>query len=51
MDKTDHLMAEKNKIIKTAKRGKSHQKKIFKKRKELPWPDFKEFISWLKSLY
>jgi hypothetical protein len=29
MDKMDHLMAEK-KIIKTAKRGKSHQKYIFK---------------------
>jgi hypothetical protein len=32
MNKMDHLMAENNeKIIKTDKRGKSHQKKIFKK--------------------
>jgi hypothetical protein len=30
MDKMDHLMAEKE-IIKTAKRGKSHQKKYLKK--------------------
>jgi hypothetical protein len=32
MDKMDHLMAEKRtKIIKTAKRDKSHQKNILKK--------------------
>jgi hypothetical protein len=36
MDKMDHLMAEKErKIIKTAKRGMSHQKKYFKKSAEI----------------
>jgi hypothetical protein len=30
MDKIDHLMAKRMKIIKTAKRGKSHQNNILK---------------------